>query len=251
MTMPGLPGGGQNSSVIQQMDITVTKEPGSDRKLAEMKYVAVKAMMNMGGQLMTYDSTDPAMSQPMLQQAFGAIIGKSITFVFDKDDQYVDVIVPEGFMPTPLGMGRGPDGKQLGEMMRDTVQFGLPGRELAIGDTFDIEKKMNMPPVGSIATKIKGRFDSIVDHEGRKHAKLLTKGTIETPETPGGAPNLVSMLAGAKVTGETLFDIERKQVTRTTATTEVKMTAAGREVTMKQTTVSNLKSVEDAPAPKK
>lgn len=246
MTMAGLPGGGvQTTSVIQQIDVTVRKEAGSERKLAEMKFTAIKAMMNMAGQLMTYDSTDPAMSQPMLQQAFGALVGRSITLAYDKDDKFLDAIVPEGFAPTPLGRGQGPDGKQFAAMLRETVDFGLPSEPLAAGGTFTQEKKIEMQPLGAIATKLKGRLDSIVDHEGRRHAKIVMEGTIEMP---AGAQNPVSVLDGAKLSGETLFDLDRKVVSRNTVRNDMKMSADGREMSMKQTVVTTLKSIEDVKA---
>ena len=252
MTMPGLPGGGgQTTTVIQQMDVTVSKEAGTDRKLAEMKFVAIKAMMNTAGQLMTYDSTDPAMSQPMLQQTFGALLGKSVTVIYDKDDKLVDISVPDNFIPTPLGQGTGPSGKQLGNMFRESIDFGLPAQGLAPGETFDVEKKIDMQPMGTISTKMKGRFDSIVDHEGRKHAKIVMEGTMEMPNLPGEVQAVVSIVPGAKLKSETLFDLDRMVVSLNTSNTEMKMSAGGREMTMKQTMVSKIKSIEDAPAAKK
>jgi hypothetical protein len=252
MSMPGMPGGGgQTTTVIQQMDITVTKEPGTDRKLAEMKFAAIKAMMNTAGQLMTYDSTDPAMSQPMLQQTFGTLLGKSVTIVYDKDDKFVDVIVPANFLATPLGQGAGPNGNQLGSLFRESVDFGLPTEGLSVGETFNLEKKVDMQPMGTITTKLKGRFDSIVDHEGRKHAKIVSDGTMEMPNLPAEVQAVVSMVPGAKITSETLFDLDRKVVSLNTTNSEMKMSAGGRQMTMKQTMVSKLKSIEDAPAPKK
>src|SRR3954467_2643566 len=163
-TAPGLPGGGsQTTNVIQGLDVTVSKQDGTDRKLVAMKVASIKAMMNIAGQLMTYDSTDPAMSQPMLQQAFGALLNKSVTAVYDKDDKFVEVIVPEGFPVTPLGTAKAPDGKALGNMMRESLEAGLPVEALAIGETFSSEKKIDMPPMGAMNTKIKGRLDSIID----------------------------------------------------------------------------------------
>jgi hypothetical protein len=71
------------------------------------------------------------------------------------------------------------------------------------------------------------------------------------PEPPPDAANLVSISPGATVKSELLFDLERKAVTRSTVTTEMKMNAAGREMATKQTVVSTLKSIEDAPPAKK
>jgi hypothetical protein len=203
-------------------------------------------MMNVAGQLMTYDSTDPAMSQPQLQQAFGALVGKSVTAVYDKDDKFVEIIVPEGFPVTPLGAGQSPDGKQLGAMMRESLEAGLPAEALAVGGTFTSERKIEMPPMGAVGTKMKGRLDSLIDHEGRKHARLITEGTMEMPALPGST----GASPQTKLTGETLFDLDRKVISRSTVKTDVTMDAGGNPVIMKQNMVTTLKSIDPAPAPK-
>jgi hypothetical protein len=77
------------------------------------------------------------------------------------------------------------------------------------------------------------------------------EGTLDIPDLPAEVQAVVSMLPGAKITSETLFDLDRKIVSLNTTSTEMKMAAGGREMTMKQTMVSKLKSIEDAPAPKK
>jgi hypothetical protein len=244
---PALPGGGsQSTNIIQNIEVLVTKQDGTDRKLVAMKVASIKAMMNVAGQLMTYDSADPAMSQPQLQQAFGALVGKSVTAVYDKDDKFVEIIVPEGFPVTPLGAGQAPDGKQLGAMMRESLEAGLPAEALAVGGAYTVERKIDMPPMGSVGMKLKGRLDSLIDHEGRQHAKIITQGTMEMPALPAGA----GAAPETKLSGETLFDLDRKVVSRSSVKTDITMNAAGKQITMKQNVVNTLKGIDAAPAPK-
>jgi hypothetical protein len=247
MDVPGLPGGGQNTNLIQFMDIIVRKEPKTDRKLLDLKITAIKALMNIGGKPMTFDSNDPAMSEPMLQQAFGALLGKSVTLIYDKDDKFQDVIIPEGFMPTPLGAGLGPDAKQLGAMFRESIDYGLPATPIGVGSTFTHERNMDMKPMAALTIKLNGKFDSIVDHEGRKHAKVTLDGTMDGAKPPGEGQELVSLLPGSKLSVETLFDIDRKVVTRNTVKSELKMSAGGREMGMKQNMTTTLKKIGDVP----
>jgi hypothetical protein len=135
-------------------------------------------------------------------------------------------------------------------MLRESMDFGLPAQALAVGESFNVDKKLNMAPLGTITTKVKGRFDGVVDHEGRKHAKLVTEGTMEMPESPDGAAGLISISPGTKIDSEILFDLERKTVSKSTSKTDMKMNAGGRELAMKQNVVSTLKSIQDAPAKK-
>jgi hypothetical protein len=253
MTMPpvpGLPGvgGPQSSTMIMHTDVTVRKEPGTDRKLAEMKITGIKTMMNANGQIKTYDSNDPAMSEPELQQAFGAVANKSITIVYDKDDRYVEDIIPKDFVQTPVGGIQGPDGKQIAAMIRHSVEMGLPNEPIAVGATCSSEKKLDMPPVGAMTTRLKGRLDSIVTHEGRKHARILMDGTVEMPGLPAGP---AGAQAPTKVSSETLFDLERKTISRSTARTETRTDHGEIKMTMTQTSTTTLKSLDPAPPEKK
>ena len=90
-SVPGLgAGAGQKTEITQTMTITVSSESTTGNRLAEVKFTGVKASMNMMGQAMTYDSSDPAKSAPFLQQSFGAMLNKTFTMVFDKDDKYLE-----------------------------------------------------------------------------------------------------------------------------------------------------------------
>lgn len=232
----------QDTNIVQQITTVVSKEAGTDRKLAVVKFVAIKAMLTAGDQITTYDSTDPAMSQPFLQQAFGAMLGKTFTLVYDKDDKFVEVRVPEGDVGTPLGDFKGPNAKQFAEALRKSMEAVLPDRPLVFGDTYNYESVVEMPPMAGIKMKSKGRFDSIVQHEGRKHAKLvLENGTVELPA--GSAPQMAS--GTGKLSGEILFDLERKVVSQIVTRQEMKIRIQGQETTLSTATSTTLKGVED------
>lgn len=236
--LPAANGDGvQDTSIIQEITIQVTKEAGTGKKLAEVKFVSIKAMITSGGEISTYDSTDPAMSQPFLQQAFGTMAGKSFTLVYDKDDKFLELRVPEGDGATPLGDFRGPSTKQFAEAFQKSFEAALPDRPLAAGESYVCESRVEMPPTGDIKTKAKGRFDSTVQHEGRKHAKLVLDGTVELPAGIAAG--------GGKLTGEILFDLDRKVVTQNMSRQEMKVQIGGKENVVTTTTTSMLKGVGD------
>lgn len=242
MVMPGLGAAGeQKTNISQSLTVGVTKEPGSDNKAAEVKFAAIKGSMSMLGQVMTYDSTDPAKSQPFLQQAFGAMVGKSFTIVYDKEDNFVAVRGIENLAPTPLGKTQAMDGKQMAEMFRKSMDMGLPKTPVAVGDTWEFEEKMDLPPIGKLVIKAKGKFDSLNTAKGAREAKLVFQGEFTTE---GDSP-IVKIGKGSVFDGHVIFDVDRKVVTSNLTNTSLKLNVGGKEAPMTQKVTTTLAGVED------
>ncbi len=240
--------GGQKTEIKQTMSITVKPDPGTDNKLAAVKIVTMKANMSVMGQNMTYDSTDPAKSSPMLQQSFGALVGKEFTIVYDKNDMITGTRDLENLVPTPVGGGKGPNGNQLADAFRKSQEMGLPKDPVASGSTWTYENKIEMPPAGAILIKGSGKYDSNITVEGRKHAKITMNGKFTTPEAePGkdsGAALPVKFGEGSTMAGEIAFDLERRVVTKSEVNSLIKMNIGGKEIPMTQKMISKLISVE-------
>ncbi|RBP39712.1 hypothetical protein DES53_109139 [Roseimicrobium gellanilyticum] len=240
-SVPGAPKP-EKSDVAQTFQFRVTAEPATGNKLAEFSLTGVKATMDIMGQSHTYDSADPAKSPPFLQQTFGALLNKSVTLVFDKDDKYVETRGSEKLQPTPLGNTVSMDGKQIADAWRKSFETFLPKNPASVGDTWNIEEKMEMPPV-AVVIKGAGRFDSVVEVEGRKHAKLLVDGSLSTSP---GASSITGWADGSKFTAETLFDQQQRVIVRNETRTEMHLQMQGQTVPMKQIVTMKLLSLEDA-----
>jgi hypothetical protein len=250
MSIPGMgDAGGQKTNMVQTMSVTVTKDAASDNKHAEVKFTAIKGVVGMMGQNMTFDSSDPAKSSPFLQQTFGALVGKTFTLVYDKEDKFLDVKGLENVAPTPLGQGQAMDGKQLADSFRKSQDLALPKDPVEVGGTWAYEDKLEMPPMGSMTIKATGKFDSIVTKDGARQAKLLLEGTFATPAADPGAGAAAQMMQfgeGSKFTGEVYFDLDRKVVTSSEVKSELKLSVAGKEAPLTQTTITKLVGVEAA-----
>lgn len=240
--------GGQKTEINQTMSITVKPDPGTDNKLAAVKIVSMKAKMSIMGQNMTYDSTDPAKSSPMLQQSFGALVGKEFTIVYDKNDMITGTRDLENLVPTPVGGGKGPNGEQLADAFRKSQEMGLPKDPVAPGGAWTYENKIEMPPAGAIVIKGTGKYESNTVVDGRQHAKILINGKFTTPEpAPGKAekPALpVKFGEGSTMAGEISYDIDRRLVTKSEVNSLLKMNIGGKEIPMNQKMISKLISVE-------
>lgn len=232
----------QKTSVTQFFEIRVTAEPATGNKHAALTITGTKATIDMMGQTHTYDSADPAKSPPMLQQSFGTMLNKSFTFVFDKEDRYVETRGIENLAPTPLGNTTGMGGKQLSEAFRKSYEMSLPKEPVGVGDTWNIEDSLEMAPL-SMVVKARGKYDSIVEVEGRRHARLVIEGTFG-PASNASTP--FTLGEGSKFSGEVLFDLQRRVITSHESRTDINMQVQGQTVPMKQTVIMRLLSVEDA-----
>ena len=243
-------GGGQKTEFTQTMSITVKPEPGTGNRLANIKFLTMKAKMSVMGQNMTYDSTDPAKSAPMLQQAFGAIVGKEFTLIYDKNDTVTGTKDLDKLIPTPVGGGKGMNGAQMADAFRKSQEMGLPKDPVASGATWNFENKIEMPPTGAIVIKGSGKFDSIIEIEGHKNAKVLINGKFTSPEAdaPAAADSAMAVKfgAGSTMEGEIDFDIDRRVISRSEINSLLKMNVGGKEIPMTQKMISKLISVMDA-----
>lgn len=237
--VPGSPAE-QKTTMTQTIEIRVQAEPSTGNKLANFSITNIKADMDMAGQKISYDSADPAKATPLLQQTFGGLLNKKFTMVFDKEDKYVETRGLEDLKANPLGQTTGMDGRQLSETIRKSFEISLPKGPLAVGETWDIEETLDMQPL-SMVVKAKGKFDSVVEIDGRKHARLLVDGTFSTPS---GSASPLTVGEGSKFSGESLFDLERRVITSNKSTSDLKMQMQGQTIPMKQT-VTNKMTVED------
>lgn len=233
--------GVQTTKLTQVQDARVTAEAGTENKLAAIRFASVKAVMGAGGQTMSYDSEDPAKSPPFLQQTFGAIVGKSFTMVYDKDDKFVEARDLQELLATPVGDTSGPDGKQLSEAFRRSYEMTLPAKPVQVGDTWTAEDTINMAPL-TFVLKLNGKYEGVVTKDGRKVAKILLEGTLTSP--PGVVKVTVENNSSFK--GEAYFDMERRFMHSNNIQMTMNMKVDGRDVSMKQTIGVRLVSIEDA-----
>jgi hypothetical protein len=119
----------------------------------------------------------------------------------------------------------------------------LPPQPVAPGDTWNFDGKVEMPPMGSMVSKGTGKFDSIVDVDGHKHAKLVINGSLSVAD----AAIPVKLGEGSAVNVELLYDIDRRLADTVTTNNDIKINAAGQDVPMKQKAVTKIVSVADAP----
>lgn len=234
----------QKTNVTQTMSVAVTKDGETDRKVAEVKIASIRGSMDLMGQTMSYDSADPAKSPPFLQQAFGALAGKSFSLVYDSANVFVETRASENLASTtPLGSGKSMSSLQFSDVFRKSQDLALPNVPVSVGDTWRYQDKFEMPPIGTILIEATGKFDSITEQNGHRQAKLLIEGTFGFP---AGESTMMSFVPGSKFTSEVLFDMDRKVVTSHDMNSTLNILIEGKETPMTQSVKTRLISIESA-----
>ena len=222
----------QKTDMTQTM--TMTAKAGADGGYeVTVKTAGLKASMNAMGQSMTFDSSDPAKSSPMLQQTFGALLGKEFTIVYDKEDMIKDVKGLEGLGATPVGGMKGPDAKQLADAFRRAQELGMPKDKVGPGDKWTFDQSFAMDPMPAMRMEGSSTFDSIVDVDGQKHAKLIFQGKFSMPaDAKSTIP--VSVGDGSVASGEIYYNPATRMVTKMEMNMLLKMSVQGQEMPMTQ-----------------
>ena len=246
-SIPGLGQGdaaGQKTEFSQTMTITVSSDPATGNSLADVKFTGIKATIGMMGTTMTYDSSDPSKSAPFLQQSFGSMLNKTFTMVFDKEDKYIEARGLDALKQgTPLGQTKALNGNQMADMFRQSFEMALPKDPVAPGDSWKNDTKLDMGPIGKLDVTGTSKFDSIVDRDGHKHAKITSNGGMSTEAT--GDAKMIKISDESKLSGESYFDLDRKVMDFSETNTELKMNVGGQDVPMKQKTVTRIASITD------
>ncbi|CAN5890854.1 hypothetical protein BH11VER1_BH11VER1_00670 [soil metagenome] len=235
----------QKTNITQILTVTVAKDGESDRKVAEVRVLSLKGTMDLMGQTLNYDSASPAQSPPFLQQAFGTLAGKSFSLIYDQGDSYVETRTTDPHAPTtPLGSGKNITSQQLSDAFRKSQEIPLPKKAVTVGDTWRYQDKLEMPPVGVIKIEVSGKFDSVVEENGHRQAKLVIEGAFQFPQNEG---SIITIAPGSKFTGDLFFDLDRKVVTRSTTISTINVLIEGKEAPLSQILKTKLISIEDAP----
>ncbi len=232
----------QKTNITQTQTITVSKDGETDHKVAEVKIASIIGSTDFMGQTMTYNSSDPAKSPPFLQQAFGALAGKSFLLIYDADNVFIEQRAPEYLAAaTPLGATKSMSNPQFSDVFRKSQEIALPKDPVSVGDTWHYQDKIEMPPIGTILIEATGKFDSIIPQDGHQQARLLIEGTFVLPSDEA---NLMSFAPGSKFVSEVLYDLDRKVVTHSNMDSTFNVLVDGKETPITQGIKARLISIE-------
>jgi len=250
------------------------KEKKGDNWLVEQEIIGVKMDIQIGGNPITYDSTNPgATASNPLSEFFKALVGSKFTLTINPSDEKNPVVGLEGkkdFVNKLVKANQQMEpllNKILSDdalkQMADPAFAVVPGKPVAKGATWTRESKLNMGPIGSYETSYKYTYEGKDDKD-----KNLDKIKVETtlkyapPSADAGEGGAAlpfkiksADLKSKNATGTILFDSAKGRVANSEmdlkleGTLSIEINGATTPVTLDQTQKTTMTTSDTNPVP--
>ncbi|TLD72217.1 hypothetical protein FEM03_02345 [Phragmitibacter flavus] len=231
------------AKIKQTYEMQASKE-ATGQTLVKVHIASIEATITSPEQLLKYDSANPALSPPALQQTFGAMKDKSFTLVYDSSHRLVETRDAANDDTTPLGTQTGMTSKQLAEAFHRLRDLPLPVQPMAPGKSWTWENQLELPPIGKILIKGISTLEPPASPTPQGIASIKITGQIEFPPLIAADSTPIT-LNNASSTGTLLFDQELGQVKKLETVTSLTVQQQGQTFHLRQTEKTELISVTD------
>jgi uncharacterized protein DUF6263 len=250
------------------------KEQKGTKWVVDQEIIGVKMDIQIGGNPITYDSTNAAAtaSNP-LSEFFKALVGSKFTLTIDPADEQNPVVDIQGkkeflnklvkanqTMEPLLNQILSDDALK---QMADPAFAVVPGKPVAKGKSWTRESKLNMGPIGSYETKYTYTYDG--KDEKTKFDKVKVETTLKylppSGDAGAGAASLPFKIKSADLksknaTGTILFDSAKGRVASSEmkldldGTLSIEINGATTPVTLNQSQTTTMSTSDDNPVKK-
>jgi hypothetical protein len=178
------------------------------------KIEGVKLKIDIAGNPITFDSSNPSSANTSLAEFFKQLVGAEFKLTLDKDMKVTKVEGRDEFLKK-LGQANQSMEPLLKKVLNEEAlkqmadpSFGiLPGKPVGKGDTWSRDAKLSLGPIGSYKNNYKYTVESI--DNGIAKIKVESTLTYEPPTEAGeGLPFRIksAKLASKEATGTITFD---------------------------------------------
>ncbi len=233
----------------------------------EQEIIGVKMEIQIGGNTISYDSTNQAPANNPLADFFKALVGSKFKLTLGPDmkvtkvegrKEFLDKLVAANQQMKPLLESI--LSEDALKQMADPSFAAIPNKEVKEGETWKYASKLGLGPIGSYDTSYEYKFLGME----KDNAKIGVTATLkyEKPSETTGAGNLPFRIKDAKLesknaTGTVLFDTKLGRVDSSDmnltleGTLDIEIGGQTTKVELKQTQKTTVKSFSDNPIAKK
>ncbi len=192
-------------------------------KRVKVSYDSATISQTVDGQKFAFDSKSPDAANSGPLAAFGGIIGREFTIVFDKEDNVREV---ENFEATMQKLAAGNPASAalytqlfnkntMKHMLEQSALRSPPGKPVLKGNAWDFSNELEMPGIGKLVVRGYYTYQGMVEQGGKRLAKVDAKADIqvETGKDEGNkAGNLINQMnmkiEEGHMEGTLLYDTE-------------------------------------------
>ena len=235
---------------------TPTGQDKDKNWIIKQRIEGVKMDIEIGGNKITYDSTNQAQANNPLQQFFSALVGSEFTLTVNPKMEVIKVEGRDEFVGK-LKQGNPqmePLLKQILsdealKQMADPAFAAVPNKEVKVGDTWQKKSTLNLGPIGSYDNSYEYKYEGKENKLDKISVKTTLKYTAPVEPAGGGAGPLPFKIKSAELTskdskGTILFDSAKGRLESSTTeltltgklTIEIGQQPTVVELTQKQTT---------------
>jgi hypothetical protein len=169
------------------MAAEVTDSEKDFGKRVKVSYDKASISQTVDGQKFSFDSSAPDAANAGPLAAFGGIVGREFTIVFDKEDQVREV---ENFEATMQKLAAGNPAaaalysqlfskNTMKRMLDQSALRSPPGKPIQKGNAWDFSNEIEMPGIGKLIVRGYYTYLGMEDHDGKRLAKVDAKADIQ------------------------------------------------------------------------
>jgi len=213
------------------VDVRISKPDTAGNKKMTWKYKRIRQSVQMMGMTMTYDSAaekpqNPAMAQalePLLKAEIVLVIGpdNKIKSVRGMDAVWKDMASKNPAMARMAGQMRKTMGDEMIKGMVEKFSELLPGKAVAVGDTWNAKMKMDVPVVGASDVMSTYKLKRLERGPRGRVAVLEVKSRMESKgpqKVQAGAGQVTLRKLRVETTGQTRVDVSNPLLLDSTMT---------------------------------
>jgi hypothetical protein len=227
----------------------------------KQQIVGVKMNIDIGGNKISFDSTDPKQPKNPMTDFFTTLMKQDLTFTINPAKmEVVNIEGREAFIkslsetnPAINALLNTILSKDALTRMAEPTWWAIPDKAVSKGDTWTKKSKLELGPIGTYNTDFTFTFEGA--DGGKAKIKIDPKMTYEAPKEKQGLPFVIKKadLQSKGGSGEAIFDTKKGRFDSTKinmklgGTLEIEVGNMATEITLEQDQTSNVRTTDTDP----
>jgi len=226
----------------------------------KQQIVGVKMNIDIGGNKISFDSTDPKQPKNPMTDFFTTLMKQDLTFHISPKMEVISIDGREAFIKSLSETNPAINtllntilSKDALTKMAEPTWWALPDKAVSAKDTWTRKSELNLGPIGTYNTDFTFTYEG--EKDGKATIKIDPKMTYSAPKDKQGLPFVIKRaeLASKGGSGEAVFDTKKGRFDNTKismklgGSLEIEVGNMATEITLDQDQTSTVRSSDNNP----